>query len=335
MRECHDIRKRDVQVGLEMAWHKLTKVVDVIGKENCGLIYPMSMQRLNLPDGNQTDFYAIVSDDDGKAIGDSVREGYKLISNEQIWDTVAEALKGSSHKIVSSGSVSGRSKCFMSIKVAEDFIAANRLTQNTLNIIWGHGGTVSVIGRSAFHAIVCRNTFNLALKRGKKGDTDFSLSVRHTGNADVKIANLGEAIDKHYGVVAEFQKAMDDVAAQSVNHTEAKQFFAGFLVRDEDPKEIAERTSNRIDRLMELFRFGEGNSGKDRADVFNAITDFYTHESSGGENQWRQFESSEFGSGNTRKSEAYKLLVNPDVSIRDVGNYASVVARGDKVLQLI
>lgn len=337
MRECHNITKRDKQVGIEMAWHKLTHVVDTIDKSNCGLIYPMSLQRLNLPNGDETDLFAVVSEDDNKTIGDSVRDGYKLITNEQIWDMLDNVLAGTSHKIVSAGSVAGRSKCFASIKVADDFMAANRLTENTLNIIWGHGGKVSVIARSGFVVVVCQNTFNMVLRKrgkGKKSATDFNMVVRHSGEAQVKLENFGAAIEEHYGVVAEFKKAMDDAKAQSINHDEAKSFFAGFLIRDENPEKVAERTSNRVEELMTLFRHGDGNNGADRADLFNALTDFYTHSSSGGENAWKQYESSEFGSGNTRKTEAFELITTAN-RVKGLGTFEEVIARGNKALQLV
>ena len=323
------ILTRDIQTGTEMAWHGKTVVVPTIDRSNCGIIYPMRKEQLFLASGKPTEHYAIVSDDDGMAIGNPVKKNYKLISNDEMFDLIEKSLAGTSHQITSIGSIGNREKLFCSIKLSDNIIAGGRETQNVLNVLWGHGGVFGVLARSGFTVVVCANTFALAL--AKKGD--FELRVKHTGNTEVKIENMAKAIDNHYGVTAEFKKAMDLFAAESVTEDNAKRIFAGFVVREDQPEEVATRTRNTIDRLGQLFKNGAGNHGRDLSDVFNAFTDYYSHESSGGDNNWRQFESSEFGAGHKRKTEAFRLLAGQEVA--DLGNLDMVIKRGDRVLQLV
>ena len=81
--------------------------------------------------------------------------------------------------------------------------------------------------------------------------------------------------------------------------------------------EVSTRRENQVNRLTELFRTGKGNNGRDRSDVFGAVTDYYSHESAGGlENPWKQFESSEFGSGFTFKDRAFATLQSDDETDR-------------------
>ena len=108
----------------------------------------------------------------------------------------------------------------------------------------------------------------------------------------------------------------------------ARKIYTGFLSGGETPdtKTGISRLTNSVDDMVTLFRVGLGNAGRTMADVFNGATDYYSHESSGGRsNAWKQFVSSEFGSGNTRKSEFFDVLMSP-------ASLAETVKRGEKVM---
>jgi hypothetical protein len=232
------------------------------------------------------------------------------------------------HQIVSVGTVADRSKGFISVKLDEAFTAASRLTEPLLNLIWGHGGNISLIARSGFTVTVCENTFNVNL--GRKGK-DFNLSLKHTKNALDRIQNMNEAIQNYAGVVAEFKAAMDSFEAVSCDEENARKIIGGVIVPDSFEKEltVATRTRNNIDRMVTLFGKGAGNTGSNLADVFNAATDYYSHESSGGDNdRTKQFVSSEFGAGQRMKETFFNVLSDED-------SLASVKTRGEKVMLAI
>ena len=323
------IQTRDVQVGIEMAWHKLTHVKPSIDKSNSEIVYPMHKEQLQTSKGVPTEFYICVCEDDGKPAGSPVGPDYSLIDNSAIWDMTANALGGTKHTIVSCGTVCDRSKGFISVKLDANFMAAGRNTESVLNVIWGHGGKCSVIARTGITVVVCSNTMAMAL--GRKGE--FNFNVRHTGQAMAKLEGMSKAIDAHCGVVAEFQKTMAEFANQSVKEAVARGIYAGFVVRNDEPEKVSTRAQNQIEALTTLFNRGLGNTGKDFADVLNATTDYYTHTSSGGENRWKQMESSEFGMGNARKTEMYKLLKGDDVY--GLGDLNEVQKRGQRILQMV
>lgn len=61
--------------------------------------------------------------------------------------------------------------------------------------------------------------------------------------------------------------------------------------------------------MVTLFQDArQGNHGRDAADLFSAVTDYYTHESSSGEDKQRQFVSSEYGAGLQRKQDFFAVL---------------------------
>jgi len=322
----HNIKNRDVQVGNEMAWHKLTVIEPNITSENCRIRYDMSIEPIYFrnPAGDYAEANGrqIVASDDGLPVGKVVGKDYKLISNSEVWDSVQNGLGGTKHKIVSCGTVDNRALGFVSIKIAEDFRAANRDTQAVMNVLWGHGGNKAVIARTGLTVIVCQNTFNIAMAER----ADFRLSIRHTSKANV--LDLGKAIDAHIGVTAEFQKAMNELHSVDATPTTARKVYTGFLCNEEVPetKTGISRLSNTVDDMVSLFQHGKGNTGRNLADVFNGATDYYSHESSGGRaNAWKQFNSSEFGSGDKRKSEFFEMLTNPDA-------LRSTMKQGEQVL---
>ena len=341
------IMERDVQTGIEQAWHGKTNVVKCITRENSGIVYPMEKRPLYLgfeeDNGertfNEAGFFTIVSMDDKLPIGNPVGEDYNLISNSDIFDLIENSLGGTKHVIVSAGSVENRSKVFVSAKLDDSVIkAAGRETENVLNFMFGHGGKMGVTIRTGITVIVCANTLNMALSR--RGE--LNLNIKHTKNSAQKIPNIEKAIDAHIGVTAEFKRAMDEVAGIKATEADARKIFAGFIGRDQSGKpvdELSTRAENTIERLAELFNKGKGNNGDDMADVFNAFTDYYSHESSGGSDRWKQFVSSEYGSAGRDKQEAYSLITDP-VSLNDerrklgVKNLQSIKRIGSSLLAM-
>lgn len=318
----HIISGLDVQVGVVNAWHNLTKVVDKITEDNCGILYemvevPLFFERegIQYPTASKQ----IISLDNGLPIGPAVNNTYSMISNKQIWDMVQEALAGTQHKIVSVGTVQGREVGFISVNLDENFVAAGRVHESNLNVMFGHSGKMGLIAKTGMTTCVCWNTVQLALNE----KSDFKLAVKHTKNANFKILNMEKAIEAHVGVKAEFQRALDEIANDKCTSSDAGKLFGGFLAKGKE-EELSTRSMNVVERLSDLFKNGKGNRGENFADAFNAVTDFYTHESAG-ENRWKQYESSEFGSGNKAKNEFYSIVTNSKLR-------ANTIKLGSKVL---
>ena len=100
---------------------------------------------------------------------------------------------------------------------------------------------------------------------------------------------------------------MESLANQTVTADNVREIFTGF-VAPVDAEKLSTRAENTVDRLVSLFNGGAGNNGRNMADAFSAVTDYYTHESSGGENKEKQFLSSEYGAGAQRKAEFFSLV---------------------------
>ena len=145
----------------------------------------------------------------------------------------------------------------------------------------------------------------------------FRFKVRHSKNMIVGIENMEKGIESFIGVAKQFKHAMEIAAEVPVKREEVSQAFTGWIMQDSKDKVMSTRSRNTVERLTELFSTGDGNKGETLLDTFSAVTDFYSHESSGGQDKdgfrMKQNESSNFGSGNRAKQDFYKrLFKTPD-----------------------
>ncbi len=120
-----------------------------------------------------------------------------------------------------------------------------------------------------------------------------------------------------------------------VSLTDAEGYFAAFIGRDNkgevtDKSKLSTRSANIVETLKELFVHGKGNKGKTAFDLFNAVTEYYTHMSAGdSDNKLKQYTSSEAGDGLVSKGEFYSWLVKHGQSKSGVSAIAKV---GDTLL---
>jgi hypothetical protein len=81
---------------------------------------------------------------------------------------------------------------------------------------------------------------------------------------------------------------------------------------------------------VELFQSGAGNRGENMADLLSGFTDYYSHESSGGEDRMKQVVSSEFSNGAAwgKKQEAFGIITN-EIARNDI------IKHGEEMLALV
>lgn len=332
---AHEIKQYDKQQGVEMAWHGLTEVLPSIDRNNIYLgqweIVPVPLQK---PDGKPVGFNVLgATDAEELVIGQPYNPAtYTPLSNQQFLDLVFDCLGGTQHEIVSTGSIHNRQIVFVTVKLRgmETFEAAGRKFAQFLNFTNGHGKRATLNVNTSNVCIVCANTFkaNKAifehLFAGKDGKSDdFAVAAKHSKNLQIRLPRIAQVIDEMVGVQAEFKLAMDTLAGEKANTETARKFFAGWL--GDKSEKLSTRALNTANRMTELFARGAGNRGENWADVFSAVTDYYTHESAGGENRWKQYVSSEFGAGMRAKAEAFSLLTR-----REARN--ETVKRGESLL---
>lgn len=318
------IENRDTQTGLEMAWHGLTKVVPHIAFEDA---FSYEIERTQLQECPSWSFFKC--SDDGQMAGVPVSDTYSTMNNSRFWETIQNSTGGATFTVESAGTLFDRARRFVTVKLAHEgneFKVGNRVFQNRLSFLDSIDGSTNFYGVNSSVCVVCANTFNMAL-RDTKGE--FKFKVRHSKNFMPKIENMEKAIESFIGTTAQFKAAMEHAESFAVTQTEAKQLFAGWLGSD------STRAANTVDRLTHLFANGAGNSGRTLLDVFSAVTDYYSHESSGGSElagfRQKQSLSSEFGSGAKRKTDLFANLFRSNSEI-DPKNIRAMIDAGSVLL---
>lgn len=305
-----NIIERDIQAGLEMAWHGSTKVVPVV---NFADAFPFDIERLPLFVENGVEFEGwsyFRSTDDGKPVGKPVPSTYSAITNERFWEIVNNAVGGTGAVVESAGTLFDRCRRFITVKLNTDldqFKVGERVFKNRFSILDSVDQSTNLYGVNSSTCVVCSNTFALAMA-DRSGE--FRFKLRHSKNLLPKIENMEKAIDSFIGVTAQFQTAMKIANEIPVKVEQARPLFAGWIGAETEG--MSTRSFNTVNRLTELFQRGAGNRGETLLDAFSAVTDFYSHESSGGVDQpgfrMKQSLSSDFGAGSKKKQEFFDSI---------------------------
>lgn len=351
----HEITSIDRQQGLTQAWHKLTEILPSIDLLTSWLAsWDIRKAAMREENGDVSEFYRLVcTDDPSIRIGNPVNESYGIVTNGDFLRTVSGAIREiPGAKVASTGSVCGRSRIFVSVQLDElaEFKAAGRVFNPYLNFLSSHDQSAPFVVNTSNICTVCNNTFgmnlggmsegksasgkwgmNSASERSDKGAKAVRFGLKHTKNVQDRLQNVPAMVDSFLGAQARFQVTMDQLAKAPISVDSANALFAGFVSDGADlTVKPSARRVNQIGRLTELFSRGAGNRGENRADVFSAGTDYYSHESSGGANGhiMRQVESSEYGTGAQTKRDLFNLLQDDD-------KVAKVIDTGRKVLALV
>lgn len=324
---AHEITSIDKQQGTFQAWHGLTEIIENLSLRNNWLRqWDVTPRKMTLIDGTETPYSMLVaSDNPSIQIGVPFADSYTPITNAMFLDTLGESILGiDGLNLDSVGSVCGRGKIFASFKIAEgNRTIGGRTFETYLNFGSSHDKSAPFWFNTSNICTVCANTFGMNLTAEKSKD-GLAGKVRHTKNAAIGLGNVAGIIEKAMGAQAEFNAIFSALDSMPASEETANRAFAGFIGKGE---EMSTRSANQVDRLTALFNTGKGNRGETMADVFSAVTDFYSHESSGGDDRMKQFVSSEFGSGAEKKSEFFSLLA-------DGTNRQTLIAKGVNSLKL-
>lgn len=316
-----------------MAWHGLTEIVPDLSLENNWLktwdIQPQPLMLkgpdvLNVPGEVATTEpslietgFALLTATDNPSITIGVPfnpNSYRPITNAEFLQLLKDSTEGiEGNKLVSIGSVRNRGRVFASFQTAEltEFVAGGRQFKPFLNFGNGHDKSSVLWANTSNICTVCDNTFSMNLAEVEQAVVQ-AVNARHTKNIALRLPEIGAMIRHANQMQQNFALAFETLSSTQIGEASAEAILTGFVAREESDK-LSTRAKNIIARLMDLFRGGRGNKGQTLADLFSAVTEYYTHENAGNsKNPRRQFQSAEFGTGNARKQEFWKLVNSSD-----------------------
>jgi hypothetical protein len=231
-------------------------------------------------------------------------------------------------RITTTGNLQSRERSFITIQILDESLTTLKIGGrefqaflNCLNSIPSNSGCTVTFANNNF-CVCCRNTFAHCLQ--DKSGAKLHVAIKHTKGMKLALGDVPTLIQAYFQNNAKLFANLKAFESIPVALGEAEAYFAAYLQRDEaklgtgdlpgnltDKNELSTRAFNTVSRLKELFgKKATGNNGKDMLDMFSAVTEYYTHESAGEtEDQTKQFESSEHGSGAQNKAMFYAWLV--------------------------
>lgn len=320
-----EIKQHDVQQGRTMAWHHKTHVKPDLSLENCWLnpategAWEYLPKRIEI-DGKKTPLAVLGVSDNAMIADDETGEEsplliglpyqvktFRPILNGEMINRLQKAIEGQGLTLESCGSIMNRGRTFFSFGLADaKFQAAGRPFEAFLNIGNGNDKSSPLWVNTSNICTVCNNTFTANL-----GEAGRIMSVKKTQFSEFKLAGIGPAIKAMLSGQKEFAQALGKLSQIECDEKTALEFFAGFISTGVETG-LSTRAENTIARLVQLFKNGAGNDGNDMSDVFQAATDFFTHEAASGAGDsganWKNYVSSEFGAGKTAKQEVWQAL---------------------------
>ena len=301
------ITERDRQVGLENAWHKETIIRPIVTLEEAlpfDVMEAVVCHKFSKPDdtglitefiNEDSSFKRLVATDDWLPVGEPYGPSYNPASVKLFKSIVAKAFEDVPHRIVSAGSVDDRCKLFCSIQTTDGFRIGDREFKDYISILDSFDKSTSLTARYSNICCVCSNTVAMALKAG----TEIG-KAKHTAMLELNVQRLLDAIDAFVGTSAQFQSMLQQAHETPCSRDEARAWLTGIAGRNAD--RMTNGLLQKTARMVELFDNGKGNEGRTRLDVFSALTEFETHESSNRKGDNAQYYTSNFGSSAQTKS---------------------------------
>lgn len=320
----HGLTQYDKQVGTEIAWHGLTDIQDMIEFENSGLDWQVlqvpvfdedmkELQELTLDKNGEEVYRPYLATMAGKLCLNIGKETYQTIQNKALWEAVKPLIDEYGFKVVSSGSVYGRKRVFLTLEGDASLFEVKKGDKLSmrLNVTSSHDGTIRAGFFNSTMRIVCHNTFMMSLRLLKAMMDEYSRQpiffsfVKHTKNAETKLDNVKQGLITFYNAKEKLCQVLQAMDKTTIAQDDARALIAGTIAKGET---LSTRSINQIDTIQGLFSKGLGNNGKSVYDVFNGITEYYTRHAS--DNVEKLVLSSEFGTYASVKENAFEKLSN-------------------------
>lgn len=324
------ILEHDSVNATEPTWHGKEIIHKVIDFENSGLDWPVESGPIFGHGGAEIaghqEIYSTGKEAEHIVLA-VMKSRYTPILNKQIWEAASKALDGVAHVITCTGSLDNRKKVFISVRLTgkgnESFMVNGDKFLANLNFLSSHDGSMSFEVFDLAIRVVCQNTFNFA--RSTKCSGAFQGSARHTKNSQVKIAKIAMKINDILESRKIFIEGCIDMHSKPVSRDEAYAFAVGWGFPDhrEKPSTMVIENANQI---VSAFESGDGNNGKNRYDLFNGITQYFTRSTTRSDSD--AYQSSFVGVGSNRKGEAFDILTDQKI-------FKSMVKNGERGLALV
>lgn len=332
---AHCIEEIDTIMATSPCWHNKENLTETIKFPNSGLDWEVGMvpayARIN-GEETPTGAFAITTEHEGQGVVlGNAKSRYAPIQNRRIWELKDELLSDIPHEVTCSGSLQGKRKVFISCKFLDSpgfsIMNAGRkeefLTQ--FNFLSSHDTDLAFECFDSTTRVVCMNTFNAA--RSKRFNGAFAVKVRHTLDNEARISAVPRLFEAVVAQREELAQLLRELIEKPISLTEAELLVMGHLFPKGKAKP-SKQLRDTTEAIVGAFQHGDGNRGKNRYDLFNGVTQYYTRDQRRNKSILDSFASSEVGLNATHKGRFFDVLTNDDET-------ESTIERGREAMALL
>jgi phage/plasmid-like protein (TIGR03299 family) len=240
-----------------------------------GLRWNVEKEKLILPDGKDSGFYAVVRQDIRHPFA-TCKDGYTPFQNSELAELLLRIVDKTGYKIKGGGDFNLGAKIYLQLDTDTKIIGlgkAGATVNGYVTAINSHDGSTSLKWGNTTTNIVCMNTFNAAKKELKN-------SARHT----ISIHDKVEAAIRQINGVIEQEKSLFDqfikLSQIPVKQEHIAQIVKGITKVDilkKDNKEDSAYALNRTKELLESIALETGRQGETLFGLLNGVTHYTSH----------------------------------------------------------
>ena len=287
----------------EPAWHGLGTVFEneVTTSEMLKLAHldnwNVRLEDVAIPDGFASDkSYSFVTrtnpfDKNQNDVLGVVGERYVPLQNEDLFD-FGDLMLDNGGRWETAGSIKGGRVVFGSLALERETVLDPNGVSDKVNsyllINTSHDGSIAIQASITPVRVVCANTLNLALGKGRKGVKQ-SFKIRHTQTASGKVQQAREALGLANAYLDEFDKMAQQMIETEISKAKFDEIVSlAYPAPEKDAKGSFKKYNDKIDLIQGIYVGQYNNTIAGTAwGAFNALTerlDWY-RSARGGDNE--------------------------------------------------
>lgn len=302
---AHGITQIDVIDSIAQEWHGLAKVraqSELNTFEGSALDWQVERFPLSFPNGQFACHGIGTLTKGGIAFLCNGEETYQPIQNRELFDTFRILIDEFGFNVECCGSVYGRKRVFYTLSNGDALKSDN--VNVKLNITNSHDKSTKTQFFTSMVRIVCANTWRMAMQ---SKTSDFEAFLKKTRNVQDRVAVVKAGLVKFAVAQTQADEKIEGMKAHAIDKERATELATAFF----NPK--GTRGENQVKEIVGLFENGAGNEGKSVYDLFNGITQYFTHGAIESKKEKADtWLSSEFGSYGNIKEKAWGVFSNAD-----------------------
>jgi hypothetical protein len=291
--------------------------------ENSPFFYEVRKEPLSFA-GNVREDKRLLVDSDNRVL-DVAGKGYGIVQPSQFVDIIENSFEGLPHNIETAMTLRDRRGLVLIVDLMDDAyeVVPGDTLRSRVMFLHSFDGVWGLSWRDTIERMFCANQIMAKIR-----DARFMHKTKHSSKVLDRIPNFIESLT---GLLEQRQitySAFSNLAKESVSLEQADRILAGFL------NVKTTRSINKKDTILNLFKSGTENKGETLWDLFNGVTEYFTHECVGEKVENRAeklMHTSQFGTAADRKADFLDVLTDGE-SI-DFDSIEKLAYRGELLLR--